>query len=103
MAWPVSETIERYNGTVLSSRDALVGNPLIAQIKKSLRFLVDVGLSYLSLDRRADTLSGGEIQRVRLAGQLGADLAGVCVMPWTNQPLGFIRATRNDCWLRFDN
>jgi len=78
MAWPVSETIERYKGTVLSGRDALVGNPLIAQIKKSLRFLVDVGLPYLSLDRRADTLSGGEIQRVRLAGQLGADLAGVC-------------------------
>ena len=43
-----------------------------------LRFLQQVGLSYLTLDRRGDTLSGGEAQRIRLAAQLGSNLRGVC-------------------------
>jgi excinuclease ABC subunit A len=54
-----------------------VGAPLTAEIVKRLRFLVQVGVEYLTLDRPADTLSGGELQRVRLAAGMGSGLAGV--------------------------
>ena len=62
----------------LSERDTLVGRPILKEIVPRLSFLNQVGLSYLSLDRRADTLSGGEAQRIRLAAQLGSNLCGVC-------------------------
>ncbi len=62
----------------LSERDTLVGGPILKEIVPRLTFLNHVGLSYLSLDRRADTLSGGEAQRIRLAAQLGSNLCGVC-------------------------
>jgi excinuclease ABC subunit A len=52
--------------------------PLIAEIGKRLEFLEKVGLAYLTLDRAADTLSGGELQRVRLATSIGSGLVGVC-------------------------
>lgn len=52
-------------------------NPLMAEINKRVRFLNELGLSYLSLDRQANTLSGGELQRARLASQLGGALSGV--------------------------
>lgn len=52
-------------------------NPLMAEINKRIRFLNELGLSYLSLDRQANTLSGGELQRARLASQLGGALSGV--------------------------
>ncbi len=55
-----------------------IAEPIISQIVPRLRFLTQVGLSYLTLDRSADTLSGGELQRVRLAGGLGSGLIGVC-------------------------
>ncbi len=51
--------------------------PLLAEIKKRVRFLNELGLSYLTLDRQANTLSGGELQRARLASQLGGGLSGV--------------------------
>ena len=54
------------------------GGPILKEIVPRLSFLNQVGLSYLSLDRRADTLSGGEAQRIRLAAQLGSNLCGVC-------------------------
>ena len=54
-----------------------VAQPIIAEIAARLRFLNDVGLGYLSLDRAADTLSGGEAQRIRLASQIGSGLTGV--------------------------
>ncbi|WP_435015341.1 excinuclease ABC subunit UvrA [Tundrisphaera sp. TA3] len=56
----------------------LVGPPLVAEIASRLGFLRRVGLGYLTLDRAADTLSGGELQRVRLATQIGSGLVGVC-------------------------
>jgi len=63
--------------TLLSSKEAAVAEPLIKAVTDRLRFLIDVGLGYLSLDRSAATLSGGEGQRIRLATQIGASLVGV--------------------------
>ena len=62
---------------VLSARDAAIAEPLIRAITERLGFLIDVGLDYLGLDRAAQTLSGGEGQRIRLATQIGASLVGV--------------------------
>jgi excinuclease ABC subunit A len=58
-------------------RDALISEPIIKEIKARLRFLIDVGLGYLTLSRNAGTLSGGESQRIRLATQIGSGLTGV--------------------------
>ena len=60
----------------LGGRDAAIGAQSLEEAKRRLRFLLEVGLGYLGLDRRADTLSGGELQRVRLAAQLGSGLTG---------------------------
>ena len=61
-----------------NKRDLAVAQDLISEIESRLYFLQDVGLGYLSLDRAAPTLSGGEAQRIRLAAQLGSNLQGVC-------------------------
>jgi excinuclease ABC subunit A len=61
----------------LSSREALIAAPIFSEIERRLRFLASVGLGYLTLDRSAVTLSGGEAQRIRLASQVGAGLSGV--------------------------
>jgi excinuclease ABC subunit A len=61
----------------LSERDALIGARVLKEIRARLRFLLDVGLEYLTLDRSAGSLSGGEAQRIRLATQIGAGLVGV--------------------------
>ncbi len=61
----------------LSERDLLIGERLIREISERLSFLVNVGLDYLSLSRSATTLSGGEMQRIRLATQVGSKLTGV--------------------------
>ncbi len=59
-------------------REAEIARDILAEIASRLRFLIDVGLGYLTLDRGAPTLSGGEAQRIRLAAQLGSNLQGVC-------------------------
>ena len=62
----------------LSGREAEIARDIVAELRSRLSFLDQVGLSYLSLDRSAPTLSGGEAQRIRLASQLGSNLRGVC-------------------------
>ena len=61
----------------LSERDHLIADQVLKEVKARLQFLVDVGLDYLSLNRNAGTLAGGEAQRIRLASQIGSGLVGV--------------------------
>ncbi|MCW7537217.1 excinuclease ABC subunit UvrA [Aquabacterium sp. A7-Y] len=65
-------------GLKLDGREGAIARDLIVEIKSRLEFLGEVGLGYLTLDRAAPTLSGGEAQRIRLAAQLGSNLQGVC-------------------------
>ncbi|HJG79520.1 MAG TPA: excinuclease ABC subunit UvrA [Brevibacterium senegalense] len=74
---PIDEAAEFLAGLTLSDRDAQVAAQVMKEINARLRFLLDVGLDYLSLDRTAGTLSGGEAQRIRLATQIGSGLVGV--------------------------
>ncbi|MDM0072437.1 excinuclease ABC subunit UvrA [Variovorax sp. J31P207] len=67
-----------FENVVLSGRQAEIARDLVPEIKSRLEFLEEVGLGYLTLDRGAPTLSGGEAQRIRLAAQLGSNLQGVC-------------------------
>jgi excinuclease ABC subunit A len=73
----IREGLERVHGLQLTSRQAQIGDLVLKEIKARLQFLLDVGLDYLTLDRTAMTLSGGEAQRIRLATQIGAGLTGV--------------------------
>jgi excinuclease ABC subunit A len=73
----IRECLDRVNGLKLSDRQAQIGDLVLREIKARLQFLLDVGLDYLTLDRTAMTLSGGEAQRIRLATQIGAGLTGV--------------------------
>jgi len=61
----------------LNERDTIIARPILKEIQERLQFLVDVGLTYLTLDRAANTLAGGEAQRIRLATQIGSGLVGV--------------------------
>ena len=76
-AMSLSEAHAYFKNLQISGSKAEVGKKLIAAIEQRLTFLTDVGLGYLTLDRRADTLSGGEAQRIRLASQIGSGLTGV--------------------------
>src|SRR5207249_5892576 len=60
----------------LTAREALIATPILKEVRARLSFLVDVGLSYLTLDRGATTLSGGEAQPIRRATQIGSGLMG---------------------------
>ena len=74
---PIRECLDRINDLKLTQRQALIGELALKEIRSRLQFLLDVGLDYLTLDRAAMTLSGGEAQRIRLATQIGAGLTGV--------------------------
>ncbi len=77
-ALPVDQALAFFDQLRLQGREAEIARDLQTETKSRLAFLSDVGLGYLSLDRSAPTLSGGEAQRIRLAAQLGSNLQGVC-------------------------
>jgi excinuclease ABC subunit A len=74
---PVGEACDYFGGMSLTGRRGEIAEKILKEIRERLQFLVNVGLDYLTLDRSADTLSGGEAQRIRLASQIGAGLVGV--------------------------
>jgi excinuclease ABC subunit A len=74
----VDQSASYFKGLDLSGREAEIARDILSEIDSRLSFLKEVGLSYLTLDRAAPTLSGGEAQRIRLAAQLGSNLRGVC-------------------------
>jgi len=74
---PISDVLAVFESFQLSEREALVAGRVLREIRERLRFLDDVGVGYLTLNRSAATLSGGEGQRIRLATQIGANLTGV--------------------------
>jgi excinuclease ABC subunit A len=73
----VEGSLDYFKGLKLTGRRGEIADKIQKEIRARLQFLVDVGLNYLTLDRSADTLSGGEAQRIRLASQIGAGLVGV--------------------------
>ena len=76
-ALPIRKTLEYFDALKLSGDNKKISEPIIKEIKARCNFLVDVGLHYLTLARNADSLSGGEAQRIRLATQIGSGLVGV--------------------------
>ena len=73
----IGQTLEFFTTLSLHGQKAQIAEKILKEIRERLQFLVNVGLSYLSLSRSAETLSGGEAQRIRLASQIGAGLVGV--------------------------
>ena len=76
-ALSIEDAAEFLDSLVLGHREEIIAGAVLKEIQARLRFLLDVGLNYLTLDRGASTLSGGEAQRIRLATQIGSGLAGV--------------------------
>jgi len=76
-AMPIGRSAAALRGVKLSERDRIIAERVVKEINARMRFLLDVGLDYLSLNRSAGTLSGGEAQRIRLASQIGSGLTGV--------------------------
>ncbi len=76
-ALPINEAADFLGALELSAREQQIAEQVLKEIQERLRFLLDVGLDYLSLDRPSGSLSGGEAQRIRLATQIGAGLVGV--------------------------
>ena len=76
-ALPLSRSRDFFAGLQLEGHRAKVADKIVAEIRARLQFLINVGLDYLTLERSADSLSGGEAQRIRLASQIGSGLTGV--------------------------
>ncbi len=74
---PIDEALQFFSALSLGGWRGEIASRIVKEIRDRLNFLVDVGLDYLTLERKADTLSGGEAQRIRLASQIGAGLVGV--------------------------
>jgi len=76
-AWPIERCLHFFERLELDGSRGEIAKKIVKEVAERLHFLVNVGLDYLTLDRKADTLSGGEAQRIRLASQIGAGLVGV--------------------------
>ncbi len=76
-ALPLRDALQRFQNLTLKGRKQAIADKILKEIVARLQFLNNVGLDYLQLDRSADTLSGGEAQRIRLASQIGSGLTGV--------------------------
>src|SRR5690625_5782982 len=74
---PVGDALEFFNALELSEKNRTIAAPILKEINERLLFLRNVGLDYLTLNRRSGTLSGGEAQRIRVATQIGSRLSGV--------------------------
>jgi len=74
----IAEALRFFEGLEFSGEKARIAAPILKEIRQRLRFMVDVGIGYLTLDRLTSSLSGGEAQRIRLATQVGSGLVGVC-------------------------
>ena len=75
--WPISRALAFFTDLDLDEREHAIVGEVLDEIRSRLHFLTEVGLEYLTIDRRAPTLSGGEAQRIRLASQIGSGLTGV--------------------------
>src|SRR4030088_3058311 len=76
-ALSITKAIAFFDGLDLTERELLIARGVLKEIRERLQFMIDVGLEYLNVDRAANTLSGGESQRIRLATQIGSKLMGV--------------------------
>ncbi|MDK6369030.1 excinuclease ABC subunit UvrA [Aerococcus sp. UMB8608] len=76
-AMPIEKTIQFFSQLHLGEQDSEIAAPILEELRSRLGFLQEVGLDYLTLDRSAGTLSGGEAQRIRLATQIGSNLSGI--------------------------
>ncbi len=74
---PINQAFDFFKNLSLSRQDRIVAEEALKEVQRRLRFCIDVGLDYLTLDRKSFTLSGGEAQRIRLATQVGSGLVGV--------------------------
>ncbi|MEQ8693288.1 MAG: excinuclease ABC subunit UvrA, partial [Pseudomonadales bacterium] len=94
----VEATLQHFERIKLKGQRKTIADKILKEIRARLKFLVDVGLNYLTLDRSADTLSGGEAQRIRLASQIGAGLVGVMYI--LNEPSIGLHQRDNERLLR---
>jgi excinuclease ABC subunit A len=76
-SWPVTRLMDWINHLSLSDKEQAIARRILKEVRDRLQFMANVGLDYLTLDRTADTLAGGEAQRIRLATQIGSQLMGV--------------------------
>src|SRR5699024_9912875 len=90
---PVGEALDFFNTLELSEKNRTIAAPILKEINERLLFLRNVGLGYLTLNRRSGTLSGGEAQRIRLATQIGSRLSGVLYI--LDEPLPGLRQRDN--------
>jgi excinuclease ABC subunit A len=97
-AMTVAQAQSWSSGLALEGRAAQIARDVVSEVSGRLDFLMEVGLSYLALDRAAPTLSGGESQRIRLAAQLGSNLQGVCYV--LDEPTIGLHARDNGILLR---